>query len=135
MKRYKIILDDIKTGKIMPSNSLVEMCAVLLYVTEHIDETREYCDWMAGKQEITGFYESVQKSLHLITDMNEPVSNEKISILLKKHRDGILDHHFWNDVDVEWAHGSTGYYGDSYGDDILIKLIALSKGKINAGIL
>ncbi len=123
----KAQLDGIICGKIVPNQELTDMCRVLLYAFNH------GIGWIASKRAISDFADSLESTLSLVTDKSNRSNHKNIKELIDIYKDSILDHHFWNDVDVEWAHGSTGVYGKNYGEDILIKLIALSEGKVSAG--
>ncbi len=125
----KSIMNDIKTNKSEPNAKLTEMCSVLLFVLDNIHNNPKLCDWISWHKNDKSFMNSVKEELSIVT---EKTSIEVTSNLIDTYKDSILDHHFWNDADVKWTHKSTAY-GNTPGEDVLIKLIALSLDKTTAG--
>lgn len=111
--------------------------ALILLLLVAIDKTQNGvspvpCDWINWHITDVDFMKNVKENLHSISDLFLDVPTEYYAnYLLEKERHKILDHHYWNDCDVHWSYYRgkgllKGWYCDTPGEDILIKLLAVA---------
>lgn len=122
-KHIKLIqdyADQLRNKEVECSKPLAESGSVLLYAIDHMDDQPQLTNWLSGRQEYPHFYSQI------VYDLSEIIPQKKISKHppLDDYRI-LLDHHYWNDVDPTWSYtkGRSGYYGQTPGEDVVIKLI------------
>lgn len=121
----KQALEEIRNGERPGNTAFVSAIELLLYILGKIRINPEgtYCDWLQ--------WNSVERR----NEIEEKL--EEMYDCIRRHRNPlvrarwggkeILDHHFWNDCDAFWCAKGKGRYGDTPGEDVLIKLYCESE--------
>ena len=120
------ILEQLRSGKQACSIELEECIGVILYAMDRkrLEIQKEsLCDWLFWHKDSEWFMNDVRKKLTEVFPGNGSGIYPGSIFESQKYIRTILDHHYWNDCDPFWYQEGKGRYGNSPGEDILLKLI------------
>ena len=120
----KEMLCKLRAGQTPMPEALGELVYVMRYAAANIQRNPGMCDWLSWYIHQPWILADIRVKLDGMQAHNPwggmwLVATEDV----KRFLSTILDHHFWNDAAPYWKNDQ-GRYGDSAGEDVLIKLVA-----------
>lgn len=124
----KQALEEIRNGERPGNTAFMSAITILLYTIGKIRKNPKgtYCDWLQRNSvELRNEIEEKLEEMYDCMSCHQRTLELETSQWNERgcYMEDILDHHFWNDCDAFWWYSKgKGTYGDTPGEDVLIKL-------------